>query len=179
MTSIITVCTGNICRSPAAELLLQEYLGPVATVSSAGTHALVGRGIPAEMLLCLDGDGIDGRGHAARQYTASLAREADLVVCMTAEHRRWAVSEAPFALRKTFMLTELSEAARLGAVVEGSSLEERMASVPGAVSDFRPSLAGVALADVPDPYMRSQAVYDQTYATLKSLIGEVVEWIRG
>jgi protein-tyrosine phosphatase len=179
MTSIITVCTGNICRSPAAELLLQEYLGPAAAVSSAGTHALTGRGIPAEMLMALDGDDIDGRGHAARQYSASLARDADLVVCMTAEHRRWAVSEAPFALRKTFMLTELSEAARRGAVLSGASLGERLAEVPAAVAAIRPLLAGVALADVPDPYMRSQAVYDSTYATLKSLIGEVVEWVRG
>lgn len=179
MTSIITVCTGNICRSPAAELLLQEYLGGAAAVSSAGTHALVGRGIPAEMLMALDGDGIDGRGHAAQQYSSDLARSFDLVICMTAEHRRWAVSEAPFALRKTFMLTELQEAARRGAALTGSSLEERVASVPDAVSSIRPLLAGVSLADVPDPYMRSQAVYDATYATLKSLIGEVVEWVKG
>ncbi|MGC4175646.1 low molecular weight phosphatase family protein [Demequina sp.] len=173
MTRIITVCTGNICRSPAAELLLASAFSSEASVSSAGTHAMVGHGIPASMLMCLDGDGIDGRGHVARQYSASLAREADLVVCMSARHRTWAVSEAPFALRRTFLLTELQEAARLGAPLEGG-----LAGVAQAVSDFRPSLAGRVMADVPDPYMESQAVYDASYAMIRTAVSEIAQWVR-
>ena len=40
--SILTVCTGNVCRSPAVERLLASKLGPTVSVASAGTHALVG-----------------------------------------------------------------------------------------------------------------------------------------
>ena len=41
--SILTVCTGNICRSPLAEGLLRMVLGGLdVTVQSAGTAALVG-----------------------------------------------------------------------------------------------------------------------------------------
>ena len=48
--SILTVCSGNICRSPLAEQLLRVGLTDLAgvTVSSAGTIALVGEGMPAE-----------------------------------------------------------------------------------------------------------------------------------
>ena len=47
--SILTVCTGNICRSPAVERLLTRKLGPTVSVSSAGTHALVGHPIAEPM----------------------------------------------------------------------------------------------------------------------------------
>ncbi|MDN6173711.1 MAG: low molecular weight phosphatase family protein, partial [Yaniella sp.] len=37
------MCTGNICRSPLAELLLRQALGKLpVTTHSAGTQALVG-----------------------------------------------------------------------------------------------------------------------------------------
>jgi protein-tyrosine phosphatase len=44
--SILAVCTGNVCRSPAVERLLTGQLFPTVTVSSAGMHALVGHPIP-------------------------------------------------------------------------------------------------------------------------------------
>ena len=45
--TIITVCTGNVCRSPLAEHLLQLELDgiPSIRVESAGTHALAGQGL--------------------------------------------------------------------------------------------------------------------------------------
>ena len=46
--SVLTVCTGNICRSPLAELILAASLSdiPDVRVESAGTGALVGHGMP-------------------------------------------------------------------------------------------------------------------------------------
>mgnify|MGYP002738687724 CR=1 FL=1 len=46
---ILTVCTGNVCRSPAAERLLEHTLNPSVTVRSAGTRALVGEPIHPPM----------------------------------------------------------------------------------------------------------------------------------
>ena len=51
--TILTVCTGNLCRSPAAERLLASKLGPTVKVSSAGTHALVGQPISEPMAALL------------------------------------------------------------------------------------------------------------------------------
>ena len=46
-TRLLTVCIGNICRSPMAEALLRAHLAAqgreAATVQSAGLAALVGR----------------------------------------------------------------------------------------------------------------------------------------
>ena len=43
MKRILTLCIGNICRSPLAEALLAREL-PQHTVWSAGLGALVGQG---------------------------------------------------------------------------------------------------------------------------------------
>ena len=51
--SILAVCTGNVCRSPAVERLLASKLGPTVRVSSAGTHALVGHPISEPMAALL------------------------------------------------------------------------------------------------------------------------------
>lgn len=42
--TILTVCSGNVCRSPMARLLLQKGFSPLlaVTVHIAGTIALVG-----------------------------------------------------------------------------------------------------------------------------------------
>ena len=179
MTSILTVCTGNICRSPAAELLLKEYLGDIATVSSAGVGAMVGRGIPAEMLLCLDGAGIDGRGHAARQINPAIAGESDIIVAMTAEHRREIVQETPAALRRTVLFDEVVQAARAGAELEGSTPAERLADIPLAISAFRPELAAMVIADVPDPYRRPQAEYDAAFELIEAGVKDIAAWVKG
>lgn len=133
---------------------------------------MVGYGIPAPMLRCLEADALDGTAHLAQQYTADVARSADLVVCMTAQHRSWCVREAPFALKRTFTLGELAQAARGGAVLAGG-----VAGVAAAVNNYRTQLAGVSLIDVPDPYLESQAVYQEVYDLMGELITEVTDWM--
>ncbi|WP_062516255.1 arsenate-mycothiol transferase ArsC [Demequina gelatinilytica] len=179
MPTILTVCTGNICRSPAAELLLADALGNVATVSSAGTHALVGHGIPAEMRAELARDGIDGDPHHARLLTDPVMREADLIVTMTTDHRRLAVSTAPSALKRTFTLAELAAAAGTGATLAGSTVEERLADVPRAVAAHRHILSGYELDDVPDPYGRDAAAYHESYLLIRGAVAAFTAWVRG
>jgi len=92
---VMTVCTGNICRSPMAEVVLRARfaaagLADQVEVTSTGVsgeehgnpidrraaRALVGRGYPA------------GEAHRARQVgTADLAA-SDLVLPMTSAHAR-------------------------------------------------------------------------------------------
>ncbi len=179
MTTILMVCTGNVCRSPAAEALLQQYLGDIATVSSAGTRALVDAGVPAQMLLSLDEAGIDARGHRGRQFNETLARDADIIIAMTHEHRRRIVQEVPAVLRRTLLLDEIAKAARASAPIEGNTPAERLADLVAAVQGFRPELSAMTIEDVPDPYKRTLDVYDESYAMIEAAVKDLAAWVRG
>ncbi|WP_062311262.1 arsenate reductase/protein-tyrosine-phosphatase family protein [Demequina rhizosphaerae] len=179
MARILTVCTGNICRSPAAELLLDRALGDVASVSSAGTHALVGHGIPGPMLAELAADSLDGTLHEGRLLTEGLMRDADLVVTMTAEHRQLAVRTGPFALKRTFTLAELAASAGTGATLEGSTPADRLADIPRAIAAHRHVLAGYDLDDVPDPFRRDRDAYHDSYSLIRGAVAELAAWVLG
>ena len=177
MPHMITICTGNICRSPAAEIALQGYLGDAVTTSSAGTHALVGHGVPDQMQREMASDGLVGNAHAARQFTAALAKEAHLIVAMSASHRRWVVSEAPAALKKTFLLMEIAAAARTGAPLPGDSTYERAANIGQAVIDYRPQLAALTIDDVPDPYGGSDEDYAESFTMIRDAVRDIAVWV--
>ena len=92
MTSILVICTGNICRSPISEGLLRDALerrfGAVAPgVSSAGTSGLEGSGAMPESVQAASELGVDIAGHVARRLTTAMASEADLLLCMARDHR--------------------------------------------------------------------------------------------
>ena len=92
MTSILVICTGNICRSPISEGLLRDALerrfGAAAPgVSSAGTSGLEGSGAMPESVQAASELGIDIAGHVARRLTPAMASEADLLLCMASDHR--------------------------------------------------------------------------------------------
>jgi protein-tyrosine phosphatase len=82
--SILAVCTGNVCRSPAVERLLATKLGPTVTVRSAGTHALVGHPISDPMAALLTDSGIEPDSFEARRLSENMLKEANLVLTMTA-----------------------------------------------------------------------------------------------
>jgi protein-tyrosine-phosphatase len=91
MTSVLFVCTGNICRSPLAEALLERELAQRGadgvTVSSAGTGAW--EGAPASEGAYLVGleNGLDLSGHKARLLTRDIVRDAHVILTMSRHHR--------------------------------------------------------------------------------------------
>jgi protein-tyrosine phosphatase len=111
MTSILVVCTGNICRSPIAEGLLRDALtarfGPAApTVSSAGTWGVEGSGATAEAVTAASERGADIIGHRARRLATASTADVDLVVAMAGEHRV-ALTDEHGAGDRAFTLKEL------------------------------------------------------------------------
>jgi protein-tyrosine phosphatase len=133
---ILTVCTGNICRSPVAERLLQAGLDQVVPggfhVASAGTRALVGetmQPISADIVRTFGGV---PEGFAARQLTPKILRGVDLVLTMTSGHRGEVLQLDASLLKRTFTIREF---ARMLDV-----LDERAAATEG----------NVPSSDVPD-----------------------------
>lgn len=87
---IIFVCTGNTCRSPMAEFLLKNYLKKNKlsniTVSSAGLSA-EGE-MTAEARAALAYLDVPYSKRKAKQLNSLMVEKNDLVVCMTASHKR-------------------------------------------------------------------------------------------
>ena len=109
---ILTVCTGNICRSPVAERLLQAGLDQVVPggfqVASAGTRALVGepmQPISADIVRTFGGN---PEGFAARQLTPKILRGVDLVLTMTSGHRGEVLQLDASLLKRTFTIREFA-----------------------------------------------------------------------
>jgi protein-tyrosine phosphatase len=108
--SVLVVCTGNVCRSPYIERRLRhELAGTGIEVSSAGTHALVGRDMDAGTRELLQHNGVDVAGFAARDLTSELVAAADLVVAAAREHRGAAARLHPAAMGRMFTLRDLAD----------------------------------------------------------------------
>ncbi|MFC8597043.1 low molecular weight protein-tyrosine-phosphatase [Isoptericola sp. NPDC057191] len=91
----MTVCTGNICRSPMAEIVLRDRLdaaglGDQVEVSSSGvSDEEHGRPVDRRARRTLEAHGYPGGdGHRARQVTVDDLASSDLLLPMTAQHAR-------------------------------------------------------------------------------------------
>jgi protein-tyrosine phosphatase len=166
---ILTVCTGNICRSPLAERLLQAGFDAMAqgefAVASAGTGALVGSGTEPHVAGFVHVFGADSTNFASRQLNVNILAGQDLVLALTRAHRSKVVELAPSLLRRTFTLREL---ARLLPLVEGQramALRLRTANPVGPEED-----------DVVDPYRRSDEVYQEMLRQLTPAVDILLSW---
>ena len=189
---ILTVCTGNICRSPVAERLLQAGLDQVRpdafVVRSAGTRAMVGDPIQPSSADIVRTYGGTPDGFAARQLTPKILRESDLVLAMTAKHRGEVMQMDASLLKRTFTIREF---ARMLKVLEQRDAD---ASAPSPASDIpafwrelpgrAASVRHLALApdasdnDVVDPYRRGQEFYDQMEDELAPAILAILRFAR-
>ena len=146
MKRVLFVCTGNICRSPLAQVLLARALAERGVadveVTSAGTGAWDGAPASEGAYLVALERGLDLSEHRARLLTRELVETADMVFTM-ARHHRARVQELGGEGR-TFVLGEYG----------GRAGEE---------------------AEVGDPFGGDLEVYRDTYAELDELIATVAD----
>jgi protein-tyrosine phosphatase len=186
---ILTVCSGNICRSPMAEQLLRAglkaYRGVVVT--SAGTIGLVGEPMDARAARLAAGFGVTDAGdHVARELNDQQIRESNVVFAMSREHRRAIVQLHPRASRYAFTIREF---ARIAAEVNDADLTDaallprddifgRFAVAVEAAASLRGIVAPLPDAeddDVIDPYRRSDDVYTLSGQQLVPAVESVIE----
>ncbi|MEK0155875.1 low molecular weight phosphatase family protein [Arthrobacter oryzae] len=197
---ILTVCTGNICRSPVAERLLQAGLDQVLPggfeVRSAGTRAMVGYPIQPLSADIVNMYGGTDKGFAARQLTPKILRDADIVLTMTSKHRGDVLQLDASLLKRTFTIREFAR--MLEALEERDAAAAAAGEPAGAPHDKAPdagtlwrglparlaSVRHLALAadsadnEVVDPYKRSPEVYRQMEDELAPAILTILRYAR-
>lgn len=180
--SVLCVCTGNICRSPAMELLLARHLDSSVRVSSAGTRGLPGAPVHPPMARLLEADGVEVSGFRSRPLTAAIVREAGVILTATAAHRAPILDLDPTALRRTLTLGELGRLAPRE-VVGVDDTERLRAAVTGALAARPRVLAADPRAgeadDIVDPYGFDDGVYGTAYAQITAHVDRVLVALRG
>ena len=110
------VCSGNTCRSPMAAAMANAEIArrlripfeSLETVNvralSAGVSARVGAPLTPEADEVLRSLNVPVRPHAARSLTLELAERAELIFCMSSEHRQRVIEMLPSVAGKTYCL---------------------------------------------------------------------------
>jgi len=157
---VMTVCTGNICRSPMAQVVLAERLrraglAGVAVDSAGISDEERGRPIDARAARVLAAHGYPVPAHRAKRITAADLAERDLVLAMTSSHAR--------AVRS---------------LARGdAALAERVRMYRG----FDPSAATEGpehLLDMDDPWYGDEAGFEVTLTEIEAAADAVVEHLQ-
>ncbi|NYG07138.1 protein-tyrosine phosphatase [Phycicoccus badiiscoriae] len=168
---ILTVCTGNICRSPFLERALQTELDRswgvgAVEVSSGGTGALAGHPMEDQARALLESKGYAANGFVARHLTQAMVADADLVLTATRVHRGKVATLHPKALRYVFAFREFADLVSgldpSAVAVSSDSAREhitRVVALAAGQRGMRTPLSD-AEADIVDPYRRPAQVFE-------------------
>jgi protein-tyrosine phosphatase len=201
---VLIVCTGNICRSPFIERLLQHQLHEgrpgsdrAIVVHSAGTGALTGSAMDdraAARLVALGGDPV---GFRARALTPNLIAESDLVLTAARWHRGKVAEMYPKALRQVFTFRDFADLVARLDLVAGLDLGAGPGGPGGRVTHpdrkawvrqvtekaaasrgLNPPLEP-AEADIVDPFRREDGVFDAMAEQIVESMPAVVRALAG
>ena len=176
---VMTVCTGNICRSPMAEIVLRDRfvaagLGDRVVVDSTGvSDEESGNPVDRRARAVLREHGYDVDGsHRARQVRADDLASRDLVLAMTAQHAR--------ALRR--LADGVRDGARNGraAVSGGEDLSARVRlyrSFDPAAPVVEPGRSETVL-DIADPWYGGMRDFEDCLVEVEAAADGVVDFVR-
>lgn len=106
--NILFICTGNTCRSPMAQGLIEtlaQERGLSIVASSAGLFAAYGAKVTPEAVEAVK-DRVDISGHESRPLKVDLVNAADLVLAMADDHKTVLLRQFPFDADKIKTLAE-------------------------------------------------------------------------
>ncbi|UKA62118.1 low molecular weight phosphatase family protein [Arthrobacter sp. FW306-04-A] len=186
---ILTVCTGNICRSPVAERLLQAGLDQVFPggfeVRSAGTRAMVGSPIQPLSSDIIRTYGGSPDNFAARQLTSKILRASDLVLTMASHHRGEVLQLDASLLKRTFTIREFARMVnaleeRGDASPSGSDYTQQWRDLPARASSVRHLVLAAEASenDVADPYKQGADAYLRMEDELAPAILRILRYAR-
>lgn len=112
MKKVLFICTGNTCRSPMAEAILNKMLqdrdhnshGIISL--SAGLNALDDMEATPQAIEIMRSVGIDLSRHRSRSVDDELIRDVDLILTMTRHHYHQLQEQFPHVQHKVYTLAE-------------------------------------------------------------------------
>lgn len=187
---VMMVCTGNICRSAMAEIVLNEHLkkaGIDAVVVSSGvSNEEQGNPIDYRAKHTLEHAGYTVPAHSARQIKVSDLKESDLILAMTYRHY-----QALAQLAKNQGTSLYNDVPQSSGTPELEKLHMFREFDPKGEKNPAPSgkkeseTAGISLPrtaentkDVPDPWYGTQADFEETLATIERTIPALLAEIK-
>ena len=115
---IMFICTGNICRSAMAEVMLKEMLikqnRKDIEVCSSGIYADTGEGSTFDAIEVLKEYQVDLSKHRATKTKESEIEKMDIILCATMSHKIVIIQEYPELKEKIYTMREYA-----GLVKEG------------------------------------------------------------
>lgn len=157
MTSIMTVCTGNICRSPLGEFLIRraaKEAGLAITVDSAGISSEEsGNPIDPRTKKVLAELNINSDRHRAKKFQVSDFDRFDLLLAMDLNHYRYLKRLAP---------------------------DEAAAAKVRLMREFDPAKADEKLENlgIYDPWYGDMNDFYITYEMISNAVAGVIDWAK-
>ena len=185
MSTVLFVCTANICRSPYAEASMKAMLGPHTpfTVLSAGVQAAwletAGEPACAEMpygRTTSEAATIEHlEPHVSMQLNADLIRSADLVIAFEQRHRAAIIDLVPRAQLKTYTARQAQRLARaVAAQVWPDSAPERTGDALRDLNAARSWAPFADDADVADPHGYGVAAHELCADEIEEIVTDLL-----
>ena len=191
--NVLFICTGNTCRSPMAQALLQKKAN--VHVQSAGLFASAGAPASAGTLDVLQSNDI-ALNHQSQAVTKETLDWADIILTMTMQHKQALTTQYPEVIEKLYALKEYTlldgqstweqlkqayarlEEKRLIVVTEKDQhqTEQQLRAFLREEQDEIERLeAELPNYDISDPFGGDQQTYQETFTEIEKYIDILAE----
>ena len=150
---ILFVCTGNSCRSPMAQFMLEKYLRP-ERLYFEDRYEIISRGVSAFensmaahniVDILKEKEDLDILGFSSKRLDRYMVLSSDLIFTMEDAQSKYILKFEP--------------------------------SVEGRLFNLKKFLPFSLEKDIPDPIGKSRAVYEEVYSLIKEAVLELKDWV--